>query len=120
MDFEMNLAIIRDKSGNLRGFSIEAEGHTESEIFCDTFPQALIQRKETGADVVVKDGRLCLIHPACRFKGDCSFALDSSDAEELNDLLERQGRFTGIGFSIKQSLFSITAGFELSIADTEV
>lgn len=100
MDFEMDLELLRDKSGNLRGFSVVSKPHTQSETFCDTFPRALLQRDITQADVIVRDGRLYVVHPTSKYKGECSFPLSAKDAKELHDFLELQGKFEGKKLSI--------------------
>ena len=113
MNFEMDLELLMDGSDNLRGFSIKPKGHTESETFCHTFLQALCRQRETGTDVVVRDGRLHFVHPTFRYKGECSFPINPDIVQELSDFLELQGKFAGKNFSIKQLRFSLTGGFEI-------
>ena len=119
MNFEMNLELLRDKAGNLRGFSIQPSPHTESETFCSTFPEALLKTR-AGTDIVIKDARLHLIPPTCTYRGECSFPLNQTDEQEMNAFFELRGKFNGKSLSLKRLPFSLTGGFEISVAETQI
>ena len=120
MVFEMDLEILRDSSGRLLGLEVVPRPHTESEGFCSEFPKAILNRTDTQADVVVKDGRLHLVNQKSRFKGECSFELSSNDARELDELLESKGQFKGEKLSIDRPAFSLTGGFRICRKTTPI
>ena len=115
MNFEMDMEVRRTKDGKLIGFEVVPQPHMESEMFCTSFPKALLNREQSGADITIRDGRLHLIHPTCRFKGECIFEVSHEDARELNDLLELQGAFAGKELVISDAPLSLTGGFQIHV-----
>ena len=102
--FETDFEVIKNESGEVCGFSLVAQPQFEAEVFCSTFPKALLDGK---SDIKFEGNEIVFVHPNCDFSGRCAHKLDAADIAALQELLsgkhrlklERAGFFTP-GFKI--------------------
>ena len=82
--FETDFEVLKNEAGEVNGFSLVAQPQTEAEVFCSTFPKALVAGK---ADIKFEGEEIVFNHPTCDFKGRCAHKLDVADAALLQELL---------------------------------
>src|SRR6056297_1198022 len=102
--FETDFEILKNEAGEVNGFSLIAQPQTEAEVFCSTFPKALVGGK---ADIKFENDEIVFDHPNCDFSGRCAHKLDTSDIVLLQELLsgKRQLKLERAGF--------LTPGFKI-------
>ncbi len=83
--FKTRFDIIKNKNGEVVGFSLLAQPQAEAEEFCKTFPRALILGK---ADIRVEDEEIIFDHPTCFFEGICTHKVNTTDASSLQKILK--------------------------------
>ena len=102
--FEVDFEVIKNENGEVQGLSLIAQPQTEAEVFCSTFPRALIDQK---ADIKFESDEIVFDHPTCDFSGRCAHKVSETDSAALKELLsgkhqlklEKAGFFTP-GFKI--------------------
>lgn len=102
---DITLQVIRDEQGKLKGFSLLAQSHTQSEIFCHTFPQAI---RNGAAEICIDKDEIVFIHSACKELPEFSSRLTDKDLADLEKLIEEKSQFT-----INQTTGKITSGFQI-------
>ena len=102
--FETDFEVFKNEAGEVNGFSLIARPQTEAEVFCSTFPKALVGGK---ADIKFEDDEIVFDHPNCDFLGRCAHKLDTADIVPLQELLsgKRQLKLERAGF--------LTPGFKI-------
>ena len=101
--FETDFEVLKN-DGKVIGFSLIAQPQFEAEVFCNTFPKALLDRE---SNIKFEGNEIVFVHPNCDFSGRCAHKLDAADIAALQELLsgkhrlklERAGFFTP-GFKI--------------------
>ncbi|MFC1629765.1 hypothetical protein ACFL11_00875 [Patescibacteria group bacterium] len=87
--FEIDFSLLADEEGRIVGISLVAQPQTEAEIFCSSFPGALIDEKASigieGSDEMGK--RVDFNHPTCAFAGTYSVDVTPEQAETIKTLL---------------------------------
>jgi hypothetical protein len=103
---ETEFKVLKDDQGRIIGFSLIAQPQREAEVFCGTFPQALVQKK---ADIVFQETEIVFEHPTCRFSGRCAHHVESEDLKALNAILngDRKLHIERAGF--------LTPGFQIHL-----
>jgi len=82
--FEIDFEVIKNKEGEVRGLSLIAQPQTEVEVFCSTFPKALVGRE---ADIKFEDDEIVFNHPTCDFSGRCAHKVSNADSVALQVLV---------------------------------
>ena len=104
-NFETNFKILKDEKEKVNGFSLIAQPHTESEIFCGSFPKALVDGK---ANIKFEEEKILFEHPTCRYyPGTCAHELDKDEGAALQELLN-----SDIQLTIEKAGF-LTPGFKI-------
>lgn len=106
--FEMDFEFLKDEAGNVNGFSLVAQPHTESEFFCATFPRAFTAGE---ADIDFKEDEILFKHPKCQFSGTHQQKIDPEEmklfAKWLEEVKQKGHKVTFVGVA------SFTPGFKL-------
>lgn len=98
--FEMDVALLKSDAGEVIGFEVVAQPHTQSEAFCRKFPRALLAKK---GSIGFEDSVLVLSDPD---EGECALALGDDAATLLKNAVQKhRGSFT-----LKKAGF-LTPGF---------
>jgi len=102
--FETDFEVLKDEAGNVNGFSLIAQPQTEAEVFCETFPKALMQHK---ADINFEGEEIVFDHPTCRYQGRCAHKMDNAEGASLQEFLcgEQKKKLERAGF--------LTSGFKI-------
>lgn len=87
--FEMDVALLRNDAGEVIGFEVVAQPHTESEAFCSKFPGTLLAKK---GSISFEGSVLVLSDPD---EGECALALSDDAATLLKNAAQKhRGSFT--------------------------
>ena len=99
--FEMEFEVLKDETGATNGFSLVSQPQTEAEIFCSTFPKALVGGK---ADIRFEGEEIVFDHLT---EGKYAHKLSAEDTASLRELLsgKRQLKLERAGF--------LTPGFKM-------
>ncbi len=114
--FEMDFTFLKDEAGKINGLSLVAQGHTESEVFCRTFPKALV---EGSAELHFKESEIIFKHLTCRFPGEYRCEVDPTEMlsfRKFQDEIEASEGKRRMKFIRTATL---TAGFAIKEATPE-
>ena len=106
----MDFKVLRDDKEGIIGFSLISGPHTASEVFCDTFPHALLS-KPRQADINIVGEEIVFDHPTCPSQGRCVFPLTEEEKVALNDILNGDRQI-----SIKRVPIALTSSFQIVLS----
>jgi|GEM_PF-4121213 len=107
----MNFKVLRNDKEEIIGFSLISEPHTASELFCDTFCQALLSKPRQEADINIVGEEIVFDHPTCPSQGRCAFPLTEEEKVALNDILNGDRQI-----SIKRVPIALTSSFQIVLS----
>lgn len=104
-EFEMDFEVLKNSNSEIIGFQLQAKPHTESEIFCASFPYYLSDKK---AKIVFKEKKIVFDHSLhSLYPGACEFELTDDEFESLSGMFERREPL------FMDKVNGITPGFKL-------
>lgn len=86
MAIETNFKVLKDEQGEVIGFSLIAKPQAEAELFCSSFPKALLNdQAEIKFDISTQE--IVFDFPDCKVKGRCAHKLEKEEFIVLSVML---------------------------------